>query len=64
MIAIIVVIIVIMLMLILILVIIIISFFQLQGTYNDHLVKLPDHFNVGQKLKNFIKGIVQIPLKH
>jgi len=36
--------------------------FQLEGTYNDHLVQLPDQFRADQKLKRVIKGIVQMPL--
>ena len=38
--------------------------FQLKGTYNNHLVQLPDHFRADQKLKHIVKGIVQMPLKH
>jgi len=36
----------------------------LEGTYNDHLVELPDHFRADQKLKHVIKGIGQMLLKH
>jgi len=36
----------------------------LEGTYNGHLVQLPDPFRADQKLKRVIKGIVQTPLKH
>jgi len=36
----------------------------LKGTYNDHLVQLPEQFRADQKLKHIIKGIVQMPLKH
>jgi len=38
--------------------------FQLEGTYNNHLVQLPDHFRADKKLEHVIKGIVQIPFKH
>jgi len=38
--------------------------YQLDGTYDDRLVQLPDQFRVDQKLKLFIKAIVQMPLKH
>ena len=38
--------------------------FQLEGTYNDHLVQLPDQFRADQKLKYIIKGMVQMSLKH
>jgi len=37
---------------------------QLEGTYSDHLVQLPDQFRADQKLKHVIKGIVQMLLKH
>jgi len=37
--------------------------FELKGTYNDHLVQLPDQFRADQKLKH-VKGILQMPLKH
>jgi len=37
---------------------------QLEGTYYDHLVQLPDHFRADQKLKHVFKGVVQMPLKH
>ena len=37
---------------------------QLEGTYNNHLVQLPDHFRADQKLKHIIKGTAQMPLKH
>jgi len=37
--------------------------FQLGVTYNDHLVRLPDYFKADQKLKQVIKGIVQISLE-
>ncbi|PKU36123.1 aryl hydrocarbon receptor nuclear translocator-like protein 2 isoform x1 [Limosa lapponica baueri] len=37
---------------------------QLEGTYNDHLVQVPDHFRAAQKLKHVVKGIIQMPLKH
>lgn len=30
---------------------------------HDHPVQLSDHFRAGQKLKQVIEGIVQIPLK-
>jgi len=30
----------------------------LEGTYNDHLVQLPDHFMADQKLKHVINSIV------
>lgn len=36
--------------------------FQLEGTYNDHLVELPDHSMTDQKLKHTMRGIVQMPL--
>jgi len=36
----------------------------LEGTYNNHLVQLPDHFRADQKFKHVVKGIVQMPLKH
>ena len=36
--------------------------FELEGTYNDHLVQLPDQFRADQKLKH-VKGILQMPLK-
>ena len=36
--------------------------FQLEGTYNGHLVQLPDHFRAYQKLKHVIKCFVQMPL--
>ena len=38
--------------------------FQLEGTYNDHVVQLSDQFRVNQKLKHGIQVIVQMPLKH
>jgi len=38
--------------------------FQLEGTYNNHLVQPPDHSRADQKLKHVIKGIVQMPLEH
>jgi len=34
----------------------------LLGTYNDHLVQLPNQFRADQKLKQIIKGIVQMSL--
>ena len=37
---------------------------SLEGTYNNHLVQLPDHFRADQKIKHVIKGIVKMPLKH
>ena len=37
---------------------------ELEGTYNDHRVQLPDHFRADQKLKHVIKGVVQMPLQH
>ena len=37
---------------------------QLEGTYNNHLVQLPDHFRADLKSKHVVKGIIQIPLKH
>jgi len=37
--------------------------FQLEGTYNDHLVPLPDHVRADQKLTHGVNGIVQTPLK-
>ena len=37
--------------------------FQLEGTYKDHQVQLPDHFRADQKLKYVVKGIVQMSLK-
>lgn len=37
---------------------------QLEGTYNNPLVQLPDHFGAHQKLKHVIEGIVHILLKH
>jgi len=40
------------------------EYFQLEETYDDHLVQLPDHFRADQKLKHVIKGVVQMPLKH
>jgi len=36
---------------------------ELEGTYNDYLVQLPDHFRADQKLKYVIKGIVQMLLE-
>jgi len=30
----------------------------LEGTYNDHLFQLPDHFRADQKLKYGFKGII------
>jgi len=36
----------------------------LEGTYNNHLVQLPDDFIADQKLKDVIKGIAQMPLEH
>ena len=36
------------------------EYFQLEGTYNDHLGQLPSHFRADQKLKHVTKGIVQI----
>ena len=41
-----------------------IEYFPLEGTYNNRLAQLPDHFRADQKLKHAIKGIVQMPLKH
>lgn len=38
--------------------------FQLQGTYNDHIVQLPDQVRADQKLKHSFKGIVQMPFKY
>lgn len=38
--------------------------FPLEGTYNDHLVALPDQSRADQHLKNVIKGTVQMPFKH
>jgi len=35
----------------------------LEGTYNDHLVQLPDHFRAYRKFEQIMKGIVQMPLK-
>jgi len=40
-----------------------IEYFLLEGTYSDHLVQLPDCFRAKQKLKDIIKGIIQITLK-
>ena len=37
---------------------------QLEGTYSDHLVQLPDHFRAFQKLKHVINSIVQMPLEN
>ena len=37
--------------------------FQLEGTYNDHRVQLPDSLRADQKLKHVVKGIVQMSLK-
>jgi len=31
----------------------------LEGTYNNHLVQLPDRFRADQKLQHVVKGIVQ-----
>lgn len=36
---------------------------QLEGTYKDHLVQLPDQFRADQELNHIVKRIVQIPLK-
>ena len=38
--------------------------FQLEGTYSDHLVQLPDQFRADQRLRHVIKGLAQMPLKH
>ena len=38
--------------------------FQLEVTYNKHLIQLPDQFRADQKLKHVIKEIAQMPLKH
>lgn len=38
--------------------------FQLEETYKNHLVQLPDHFRADQKLKEIIKAVVQMLLKH
>jgi len=40
-----------------------IEYFQLEQSYNNHLVQLPDHFRADQKLKN-IKGTDQLRLQH
>ena len=32
--------------------------FQLDGTYNNHLVQLPDYFTADQKLKQITKGLL------
>lgn len=37
--------------------------FLLEGTYNDHLVQLPDPFRADQKFKHIIKSIDQMPPK-
>jgi len=37
---------------------------SVEGTYNDHLVQLPDHFRYDQKSKHVVKGIVQMPPRH
>lgn len=43
---------------------------QLEETYNDNPVQLPDHFRADQKLQHVAKGnmplafVVQMPLKH
>lgn len=34
---------------------------QMQGTFEDLLVKLPDHHRASQKLKHNIKDNVQMP---
>lgn len=37
---------------------------QLEGTYKDRQVQLPNHFRANQKLGYINKGIVQMPLEH
>lgn len=37
---------------------------DLEGTYKDQWVQLPDHFRGKQKFKKCIKCIVQMPLRH
>lgn len=36
--------------------------FQLEGTYNNHLIQLSEPFRADQKLKLILKAIVQMPL--
>lgn len=36
--------------------------FQLEGTYNAHLVQLSDHFRLDQKLKHILKDNLLMPL--
>lgn len=38
--------------------------FQLERTYNDHLVQLPGQFRADLKLKHVVKGVAQMPLTH
>ena len=35
--------------------------FQLEETYKNHLVQLPDQFRPDQKSKHVVKGVVQMP---
>lgn len=37
------------------------SIFPLEGTSNNHLMQLCDHFRADQKLKQITKSIVQMP---
>lgn len=38
--------------------------FQLEVTYDNHLVQLPENFRAEQRFKLVIKGIVQMPFEH
>lgn len=37
---------------------------QLEETFPDHVVQLPDLFRANQKLKHIIEGTVQTALEH
>lgn len=38
--------------------------FQLEETFKDHPVQMPNHFRANQKLQHIQEGIVHMPLGH
>lgn len=37
---------------------------QLEGTYEDHPFRLPEHIKANQKARHIINGVNQMPLEH
>lgn len=37
---------------------------QLEGTYKDHQVQLPDYFRANQKLRNVTEDIIRMLLEY